>query len=721
MPSRTACRVYRNLAVLAYDLSEENVSPAEADELLHSLYRQTRESEENQYTLYDENGRLSRMLCTEVAGILLQKNLEQAEAVDPDRAKAWGVISMNSTGNISSAAGTTESNKQGHKRSQRIADILMGEVWVEKSDLMFLIWFTSNLIWDSQPRLSQPQEVKARLEDFMAYSNAWLAAALLQPFYPPHLLEQSMLIAICMAQLKPKSTDSWGKTRVKERPASLYGFFMEAVKRVRQKKTGAESHSIAFQYEAIDYLDANRDDFENRYGFSAKSMNEWSKTFRDREELLTSYNTHVTTLLREHARACGFEEAFEQWRPELLKVLDVIDYSHLHGMKLKKAVIEYGAGPRTETERREDLMELLRRAVPGSCCDQEPPRLTGEREQKIREQADLVRYYNDHPELSAAEYAGSLPGEEPGETADFLTALEIWAYLKKHPKPPTKRNVEECAALFGVGRAKTQALADLMPMVEIIRQCREAPTLSMGRVIDQAGIAHLTDEQEDFLAVVTILDRFRASEDTLENCARRSGFELTGERRTVIEIAKRWGSCPQRPIPRCAGELGYDVEALSGHQRDMLDMIRVTDACQAHPEQTTEDLAGDFGIGRKITRYQQNLLNMIETGIRLERDPMLGLERCAAMSGLAPSRIPKSQADTLKLLVLFADFGNQRDLNVSKRMKVYEIDEKNMLPWQKDLLAMLKIAAYRNSHAGRSAAEGQKNSCPKNPPPISRI
>lgn len=134
-PSRSALRIYRNLAVYAWHIAaEEESAPIESDFLpcIRELVSQPEEDERTVAALY-VNGAISAKKCRAVAG-----------------------------------------------------------------DMLYLLWFTVGLcwLWNSRPR---PSEIYDRLADFIDAAEICLDAAMLPPFYPPHLIEQSMLLSVVYA------------------------------------------------------------------------------------------------------------------------------------------------------------------------------------------------------------------------------------------------------------------------------------------------------------------------------------------------------------------------------------------------------------------------------------------------------------------------------------------------------------------------------------------
>lgn len=82
----------------------------------------------------------------------------------------------------------------------RVRDILAGEIErIEKSDLLYLLWFLSNLCWFDGKDHLKSADIKSRLSDFIDAAELCLNEAGLPGFYPPHLIEQSMMLSTISA------------------------------------------------------------------------------------------------------------------------------------------------------------------------------------------------------------------------------------------------------------------------------------------------------------------------------------------------------------------------------------------------------------------------------------------------------------------------------------------------------------------------------------------
>lgn len=191
--SVAALRIYRNLAVYAWHIAaEEESAPIESDFLpcIRELVSQPEEDERTVAALY-ENGAISAKKCRAVAGDILLDNLNRSFSDQTDKAKAYHVIAVRPDGQMTVSGGINASRT-------RVQDLLAGKAEVEKSDMLYLLWFTVGLcwLWNSRPR---PSEIYDRLADFIDAAEICLDAAMLPPFYPPHLIEQSMLLSVVYA------------------------------------------------------------------------------------------------------------------------------------------------------------------------------------------------------------------------------------------------------------------------------------------------------------------------------------------------------------------------------------------------------------------------------------------------------------------------------------------------------------------------------------------
>lgn len=191
VPSRTALRIYRNMAAFAYDLiMDVQRTPSDADfaKCIRDVYKEKQESGSTQRLLY-EDGVISSARCKIVADKLLLENKIQCASIQSDNTKAWHVLTQLSDGTLSASGSIVNSGRT------RVADILFGSVQPEKGDFLYLFWFISNYIW----MLAGPLTDKVRsyrLMDFMEVGRELLDEAMVPTLYPPQLLEQSMLLSI---------------------------------------------------------------------------------------------------------------------------------------------------------------------------------------------------------------------------------------------------------------------------------------------------------------------------------------------------------------------------------------------------------------------------------------------------------------------------------------------------------------------------------------------
>lgn len=236
LPSHTARRIYRNLAVYAYKCAcGKQVAPDEAEgyDKLLNLFESETETEDVRNILYRGNQQdISSEECTEIAKRLYVENKERSETAIKDRTKVWSVLTTRGDGAVTSSYGAVNSSRT------RIQSLLRGDEEVEKGDLLYLLWFTLNLSWYNSAT-DDPDTVSYRVYDLKEVANAMLDAALLPVFYPPHLMEQSMLLSIVHS----------GKTG--EDPAVVYSCVLEYMKESRERDGGAGRHTLAQKIEIV--------------------------------------------------------------------------------------------------------------------------------------------------------------------------------------------------------------------------------------------------------------------------------------------------------------------------------------------------------------------------------------------------------------------------------------------------------------------------------------
>ena len=267
IPSRTARRVYRNLAVYAY-LKEFPEEEELLDELL-DLCDLTEESSQTLEQLY-RDGQISPELCSQVAEYLYWENKTISDPGVKDNTQTWSVITLRKDRTLSSSYGAVNSSRT------RIQSLLMGTEEVEKSDLLYLLWYTFNLTWGDS-FTTDSGILYNRIFDLKDAATGLLEAALLPPFYPPHLLEQSMLLSIVYA----------GKTG--DDPSAVYGALLQSIKSSRTREAGSKRHTREEKLEIVRHYQNAREAGQSMtlkecallYGISDKTLSQWQKEFTD--------------------------------------------------------------------------------------------------------------------------------------------------------------------------------------------------------------------------------------------------------------------------------------------------------------------------------------------------------------------------------------------------------------------------------------------------------
>lgn len=214
LPSKTALRVYRNLAVYAHNLAVQvedapnvDIRKVKKGHIETDFVRcireivQMREYADQTLEALFENDLISLVKCKHIADTLLLVNSDFSFSNQTDKTKAWHVIQVMTDGRMTVSGGVNESRT-------RVKDILSGKIaHIEKSDMLYLLWFTSNLCWFDSNRQLYGEDISNRLNDFIDASELCLDAAGLPAFYPPHLVEQSMMLSVVYGFSGPEKCD----------------------------------------------------------------------------------------------------------------------------------------------------------------------------------------------------------------------------------------------------------------------------------------------------------------------------------------------------------------------------------------------------------------------------------------------------------------------------------------------------------------------------------
>lgn len=244
LPSATALRVYRRLAVFAYDLIKDDIEEKEGEpqfgdgkhdypDVDHAVHKDDDGILKTEYVLkvrdartsYDigfllENGTISKKQCALIADRLLHKNQALvASNAHPDFTKNWRDLRVTNQGKISPNGGINATRS-------RMSDILSGSESVEKNDMLYLLWFITCLCWGYG---SDDPDVWTRLYELIDVCVNTLEDAGLPEFYPPHIMEQSMMLSTVYAY----RFEEWEKAE----PLIVYNEICEALIERRAKHT----------------------------------------------------------------------------------------------------------------------------------------------------------------------------------------------------------------------------------------------------------------------------------------------------------------------------------------------------------------------------------------------------------------------------------------------------------------------------------------------------
>lgn len=211
LPSATALRVYRNLAVFAYNLANQTEDAPDVD-ILHDIgigsetdfvrcIREIVSSKEYADQTLDAlfyGDQLSEKKCKEVASSILSENIDLSFSEQTDKVKAYHVIDVLPNGKMSLG-------DRYKSIGARIQDLLLGkDIDVEKNDILYLLWFVANLCWFQGRSNPNTDGLTTRLFDFIDAAENCLDKAGLPRFYPAHLVEQSMMLSIIYAYAGPE-------------------------------------------------------------------------------------------------------------------------------------------------------------------------------------------------------------------------------------------------------------------------------------------------------------------------------------------------------------------------------------------------------------------------------------------------------------------------------------------------------------------------------------
>ena len=260
--SRTKHEIYANLVTLAYSVMEKDehyLEPYEVDLLIQDMVVNGGINEEKEKLLFTD-GKVDRKKCEKVAGKVVG-DFKREYSLEDDASEAFATIwSKNGCPKRQTNRMRHEDSKVTKKRdgtekktlvvtSKRIVDLLIGKVQIqrkdkqsnrieihdlpdvplriEKWDVQLLIWYIYNKVYFSNfsdGEVTENDRKFTGMSELIDSSNYVLDKAGLGCFYPPHIMEQSMLLSIVEA----------GEGMA---PGDIYSELCEAAKKAEKKTT----------------------------------------------------------------------------------------------------------------------------------------------------------------------------------------------------------------------------------------------------------------------------------------------------------------------------------------------------------------------------------------------------------------------------------------------------------------------------------------------------
>ncbi|MDO5409424.1 MAG: hypothetical protein Q4F21_03110 [Lachnospiraceae bacterium] len=213
IPSKTAIQIYRKIALYAYCLCIEDFKKPDFEVFLSTISQLCRESVQLPLIITDfikkelkeDNISFdSERICKKISAELLEKNKELYTS-STDRAKAWRTISASENGSPRLImAGRPDAERN------RVQKLLSGTLQIEKGDMLHLLWFAFSLCWLKNP-IEDRNDIFNGLADFTETAEMVLEKSLLPKFYPPHIMEQSMMLSIIACEETGEPADVYAE------------------------------------------------------------------------------------------------------------------------------------------------------------------------------------------------------------------------------------------------------------------------------------------------------------------------------------------------------------------------------------------------------------------------------------------------------------------------------------------------------------------------------
>jgi len=301
--SKTALRVYRNLAAYAYLYMYDGLDKA-VEYVKRCGYCAETEN------LLFENGKISGKCCEKISDELYKENSILVNEYNIDKTKLIHQIHIDN-GDISVNG---ELNRGYGNSRKRIADILVGKIDPTKGDMLLLVWYIAGNSWFGFETLSKDDKCE-HLMAFLDAAEDILSLALLPAFYPVNILEEAMMTSIVLGNSNDSPSEIYeqicaaftdrGKTKkakgtkshTKEeqmdfarRSFKIEGSVAYIAKQFGISKASLYNYRTSYKNEIVEkVLDQEGviDDIASQIGVKSSEIKKWIKAFEKQKSKKT--------------------------------------------------------------------------------------------------------------------------------------------------------------------------------------------------------------------------------------------------------------------------------------------------------------------------------------------------------------------------------------------------------------------------------------------------
>ena len=293
LPSRSATELYRDLAQYAFDLSTEEAPEKWGDNdrqfilkfgekrpLLKKNYPESSQMHaelmalpKSEIAMHErwpalcDAQTISEGKCYSLAKALIYEQHVLTESEKKDIIDDYAIITILPNGKAT-PSGTINANRD------RMIELLAGELPVQKCDIIYLLFFIFNLSWQySVLDSSNVTVLYNRMMDYFETVQHLLKKAQLPEFYPPHLLEQSLMLSIIAGKQGHQTEDgNWMS------PAQVYFLACETLRETRNRLTAQEQNAKVAAYLELKASEASPptpEEYAKAQGIKPKSFVSW--------------------------------------------------------------------------------------------------------------------------------------------------------------------------------------------------------------------------------------------------------------------------------------------------------------------------------------------------------------------------------------------------------------------------------------------------------------